>query len=228
MNMNFNLSGTPSTSTTQRRLSPWNIYPVEFKGCRKESLAGKKDPSATYDILKVRFEGEDGYYEESIFYPKDGDEVRPTYQNKEGHDYQGPSNLDRTKAFVSQLVEVICGKEGLAKFQKVSEKFQTFDDLVKALITITTPKVGTKTNLKLVGRTKDNIVEPILPRFVAINKQGEAFASDNFIGDKLFFSDYEKRRRDEYLNVKPTDMSTVSEPKADNSDMDGIDFNSLL
>lgn len=229
MAFDFNLSGVQATSSTQKRLAPWAIYPVEFKGCRKESVAGKKDPTATYDILKVRFEGEDGYYEESIFYPKDSDAERPTYTSKDGHEYQGASNWERTKFFVVQLITVLCGEEGMKKFQEVSTKFKSFDDLVTVLVKMTTPKIGTKTNLKLVGRTRENVVEPVLPKFVAVNKDGEAFCSDNFIGDKLFFSNYEKQRIDEYNRAVPTDMGKVDTAvSADNSDMSGIDFDSLL
>ena len=42
---------------------------------------------------------------------------------------------------------------------------------------------------------------------VGINKDGEAFVADNYIGSKLFFSDYEEGKRAEYLGSKPTDMS---------------------
>ncbi len=229
MAFDFNLNGVQGTSNTQKRLAPWGIYPVEFKGCRKESVAGKKDPTMTYDILKVRFEGEDGYYEESIFYPKDSDAERPTYKGKDGHEYQGASNWERTQIFVIQLVTVLCGEEGMKKFQEISSKFKSFDDLVTVLVKMTTPKVGTKTNLKLVGRTRENVVEPTLPKFVAVNHDGQVFCSDNFIGEKLFFSDYELQRVNEYKNAVPTDMGKVdASVLTDNSDMNDIDFNSLL
>ncbi len=222
-----------AVSSAQHRLAPWDIYPVEFKGCKVDHIQGKKDPSMTYDILKVRFEGEDGYYEESIFFPKDEDTKRPTYTNKEGHEYEGASSFERTKTFIAQLITVISGPEKFQKFAALSPKFKDFGQLCEALIKVTTPDIGKKTNLKLVGRTRqDGTVEPALPKFVAVNKQGELFTSDNFIGDKLFFSTYEEGKRKEYKNAKPTampaDTTESIAAEADNSDMNDIDLNSLL
>lgn len=192
----------------------------------------KKDPSATYEILKVRFDGEDGYYEESIFYPKDGDDQRPTYTSKDGHEYQGASSFDRTMTFIAQVAEVL-NPEGFKKMQEASSKFKSFDDVVKAFITITDKVKGKETHLKLVGRTQNGNVVAALPKFVAVNKNGEKFTCDNFLGDKLFFSAYEETKKAEYLNAKPTEMSNSDSAMATNVDgvsggSEDIDFNSLL
>ena len=226
------LATTQATSNVQQRLKPWGIYPVKFAGARKETIQGKKDPSATYEILKVRFDGEDGYYEESIFYPKDGDDQRPTYTSKDGHEYQGASSFDRTMTFIAQVAEVL-NPEGFKKMQEASSKFKSFDDVVKAFITITDKVKGKETKLKLVGRTQNGNVVAALPKFVAVNKNGEKFTCDNFIGDKLFFSAYEETKKAEYLNAKPTEMSNSDSTMATNVDgvsggSEDIDFNSLL
>ena len=213
------LATTQATSSTQQRLKPWGIYPVKFAGARKEVIQGRKDPNATYEILKVRFEGEDGYYEESIFYPKAGDEKRPVYKSADGHDYEGASSFERTMTFIAQVAEVL-NPEGFKKMQAASSKFKSFDDVVTAFIKITDPVKGKETNLKLVGRERDNRIEPTLPKFVAVNKEGEKFTCDNFIGDKLFFSDREEKRRAEYANAKPTAMSGSNNTAA--ADIDGI------
>lgn len=226
------LATTQATSNVQQRLKPWGIYPVKFAGARKETIQGKKDPSATYEILKVRFDGEDGYYEESIFYPKDGDDQRPTYTSKDGHEYQGASSFDRTMTFIAQVAEVL-NPEGFRKMQEASSKFKSFDDVVKAFITITDKVKGKETKLKLVGRTQNGNVVAALPKFVAVNKNGEKFTCDNFLGDKLFFSAYEETKKAEYLNAKPTEMSNSDSTMATNVDgvsggSEDIDFNSLL
>lgn len=226
------LATTQATSNVQQRLKPWGIYPVKFAGARKETIQGKKDPSATYEILKVRFDGEDGYYEESIFYPKDGDDQRPTYTSKDGHEYQGASSFDRTMTFIAQVAEVL-NPEGFKKMQEASSKFKSFDDVVKAFITITDKVKGKETKLKLVGRTQNGNVVAALPKFVAVNKNGEKFTCDNFLGDKLFFSAYEETKKAEYLNAKPTEMSNSDSAMATNVDgvsggSEDIDFNSLL
>ena len=188
------LATTQATSNVQQRLKPWGIYPVKFSGARKETIKGKKDPNAVYEILKVRFDGADGYYEESIFYPKDGDEKRPIRTSKEGHEYQGASSFDRTMTFIAQVAEVL-NPEGFKKMQAASAKFRSFDDVVNAFIKITDSAKGKETNLKLVGRTQDGNVVASLPKFVAINKNGEKFTCDNFVGDKLFFSAYEESKK---------------------------------
>ena len=227
------LATTQATSNVQQRLKPWGIYPVKFSGARKETIKGKKDPNAVYEILKVRFDGADGYYEESIFYPKDGDEKRPIRTSKEGHEYQGASSFDRTMTFIAQVAEVL-NPEGFKKMQAASAKFRSFDDVVNAFIKITDIAKGKETNLKLVGRTQDGNVVASLPKFVAINKNGEKFTCDNFVGDKLFFSAYEESKKAEYLSAKPTNMdsgenSTIAkEVDGKAAGSEDIDFESLL
>lgn len=229
MSINFgSLATTQATSNVQAYLKPWGIYPVKFAGARKETIQGKKDPSATYDILKVRFDGDDGYYEESIFYIKPGDDKRPTYTSKEGHDYEGASSYERTMTFIAQVATVL-NPEGFKKMQAMSSKFKTFDDVVQAFIKITTPTIGKETNIKLVGRNRDGIVMACLPKFVAVNKNGEAFTCDNFIGDKLFFSNYEERRKKEYENATPTPINeSTIEVSSSVEVSDGLDFDNLL
>lgn len=71
MELNFNLSAAPAVSTSKPRLKPYEIHRVKLADVKVETLKGKKDPDAVYEILKVRFENNDGYYEESIFFPKE-------------------------------------------------------------------------------------------------------------------------------------------------------------
>lgn len=226
------LSSISGVSSVSKRLAPWGIYTVKFAGARKETINGKKDPNAVYNILKVRFEGDEGYYEESIFYPKDGDDQRPTYTNRDGHEYQGASSFERTMTFIAQVSEVL-NPEGFKKMQEMSSNFKSFDDIVKAFITITDKAKGKETKLKLVGRTQNGNIVAALPKFVAVNKNGEKFTCDNFIGDNLFFTPYEENKVKEYRNAKPTDMSHA-ESTSDlpfDSDIKGsedIDFSSLL
>lgn len=235
MSTSFNFSSlatTQATSSAQPRLKPWGIYNVKFAGARKEVIQGRKDPNATYEILKVRFEGEEGYYEESIFYPKAGDDTRPTYTSKEGHEYQGASSFERTMTFIAQVATVL-NPEGFKKMQAASSKFKSFDDVVTAFIKITDVAKGKETKLKLIGKTQNNSVVASLPKFIAVNKKGEAFVCDNFIGEKVYFDDKEEARRSEYLNAKPTSMEETQSPISEEIDhtsagSEDIDFESLL
>lgn len=222
----FNISTTPATSSSKRRLAPWGIYPVKFNGCEIVEFDGKKDPTQHYKTLRVSFEGEDGYFSETIFFPKESDAVRQKYQNAQGHDYEVPSDWERTKTFIAQLATVI-NPDGFKKMQEMSSKFKGFEDMCKALIAITDPKKGTETNLKLIGKTKqDGTVEAVLPKFVAVNKEGSLFVSDNFIGNNLFFTPYEEGKRAQYLNAKPSVMPEETVPEEDK--VEGLDLSSLI
>ena len=132
--------------------------------------------------------------------------------------------------FIAQVAEVL-NPEGFKKMQAASSKFKSFDDVVTAFIKITDVVKGKATHLKLVGKTKDGNVTAALPKFVAISKNGEKFTCDNFVGDKLFFSAYEEKKKAEYQNAKPTDMSSVDSTIAENVDgqpSEEIDFEGLL
>lgn len=231
MELNFNLSATPSVSTSKPRLKPYEIHRVKLAEAKVEALKGKKDPDAVYEILKVRFENNEGYYEESIFFPKEGDDKRPTRQNKEGHEVESPSNFERTMSFIAQVGTVMNPTE----FEKLKGiPFKSFGELCDHFIKILKPKYGTETNLKLIGATdKDGNFVPRLPYFLALNKQGEVFVSDNFIGDNLFFTEYDLKRKEELKAKKPTDVDAIekknsaADAASDTQSVDEIDFNSL-
>lgn len=226
--MAFNFGGiakSTGVAKVQRRLKPWDIYTVKFDGAKVEDVKGTKDPSMTYRILKVRFSNDEGYYEESIFFPKDGDEVRPTskIKNKDGKEVEieRPSSLENTEMFIAQ-VSAVLNPEMFKKLQQhaAEGKFKDFDNVAKFFAeNICKPVIGTTTNLKLIGKKdKDGNIQPRLPYFTNINKQGELYLADNFLGDKLFFSDYEEKQRKEYLTAKPTDMKEKT-PDVDTNDV---------
>lgn len=224
------LASTNAVSNAQQILKPWGIYTVKFMGARKDTIQGVKDPTQTYEILRVRFENNDGYYEESIFYPKEGDDKRPTYTSKDGHEYEGASSFERTMTFIAQVANAL-NPEGFKKMQAASSKFKNFEQVVKAFIQVTNPAIGKETHLKIIeGNRNGNIISK-LPKFVAVNKSGELFTCDNFIGDKLFFTNYEKNKMSAYQNATPTSINS-SEPKAaattTASADDDLDFDSLL
>jgi hypothetical protein len=91
---------------------------------------------------------------------------------------------------------------------ELSSKFRSFDDVAKALIAITDKVKGTKTKIKLVGRTRDNRVVAEIPTITSVF-DGVATITDNYIGNKLFFTPYEEGKRNEYLKGTPTDMEKV-------------------
>lgn len=131
-------------------------------------------------------------------------------------------------AIVKQTAQVI-NPDGFEKMQQASSKFRSFDDVAKALIQITDKFKGTETKLKLVGRNRDGKVTAEIPRILGINKQGEAFVSDNYIGSKLFFSDYEETQRANYVKATPTKMQDpIDDSTPVESVDDSFDLESLL
>lgn len=205
MAFNFGIDDKPVVRNTRQQLKPWNIYDVKFTGCEIREFDGKKDPTAHYKVLAINFENEDGVFSVNQFFPKEGDDVRRSYDGKNGGKVEMPSNFETLMAIVKQTAMVLNPK-GFEAMQAASSKFKSFDDVASALIKITDKVKGTETKLKLVGRNRDGKVVAEIPRILGINKEGEAFVADNYIGSKLFFSDYEEGKRAEYLNSKPTDM----------------------
>lgn len=227
----FGISADSAVRNTRKPLAPWNIYDVKFKGCEIKEFDGKKDPTAHYKVLAINFEGEDGAFSVNQFFPKEGDDVRREFDSKNGGKVQMPSNFEVCMAIVKQTAQVLNPK-GFEVMQAASSKFKSFDDVVKALIQVTDKVKECDTKLKLVGRNRDGKVVAEIPRIVGINKQGESFISDNYIGDKLFFTDYEETERAKYLKAKPTDMKSedpiTDAAGIDTSTDDGLDLSSLL
>ena len=205
--MNFAISKESAVRSVRRQLAPWNIYDVTFVGCEVREFKGTKDPNVTYQVLDIKFENEDGYFTVTRFFPKQGDDVRRKLPNKKGGERELASNFEELMNIVKQTAEVLT-PEGFKKMSELSSKFRSFDDVAKALIAITDKVKGTKTKIKLVGRTRDNRVVAEIPTITSVF-EGVATITDNYIGNKLFFTPYEEGKRNEYLKGPPTDMEKV-------------------
>lgn len=207
--MNFGFSSASAVRNTRRPLAPWGIYKVKFTGAEIATFKGSKDPSVEYKVLRFNFENEDGYYSESLFFPKEGDDVDREYENNGGI-MKFPSNFKVTMSTVKQTLQVLSPK-GWEAVQKASAKFKSFDDVANAAIKVLDKVKGTETEIKLVGRVSKGKVVAKIPTIIRYNKEGELYVSDNYIGTKLYFTDYEEGERNKYLNAKPTTLS----PKTD-------------
>lgn len=225
--MDFGFGSVSAVSNSKKRLAPWGIYDVVFNGCEIKEFDGKSDPTQHYKVLQINFDSEDGYYSESLFFPKTGDDVRPKRQNKNGGEYEEPSNWERTRQFIAQLATVL-NPDGYRKMCEMSDKFKSFDDICKAFIAITDSKKGTAIQLKLAGKLKNGMVEACIPKFLAIDKNtNKVFVGSNFVGKNLFFNTYEEGQRAQFLNAKPTPMQdVVLVPEEDK--VEGLDLSSLI
>jgi len=224
MAFNFGISAESAVRNTRRPLAPWNIHDVKFMGCEIKEFSGKKDPNAHYKVLNINFENEDGYFTLTKFFPKDGDDERREFPGQNGGKVVMPSNFEVLMATVAQTAQIL-NPAGFEKMQTMSSKFRSFDDVANALIKVTEKAKGTEIKIKLVGRNRDGKVVADVPRIVGINKEGESFIADNYIGTKLFFSDYEETQREKYLKAKPTEMKSDDplSPESLTEDPMGID-----
>lgn len=238
MAFNFgSLATTQAVSTSRAMLKPWNIYKVKFVGAEKKELPNKTNPDSPWKVLDIKFENESGYYTESIFYPNEKSTERPVYKRDDGSSYEAPSIFESTLTLIAQIMSVLT-PEGYKKLQEISTKIKKFDEMADLVIKLTNPVVGKETNIKLVGKTinsgdRAGSVMARSPRVVAMNKQGEVFTCDNFIGENLHFTSYEEGKRNEYLKTTPTinvenKLADVVSPAEATDPQPTTDFDSLL
>lgn len=220
--ISFNCEGVTGSSSAQPKLEAWKIHDVEFKGVEYVKFQGKKDTSAEYQVMRVKFANKDGVFEETRFCPKDGDEVRP-----ENNGRQSPSSLENFTFFIAQLGEQLA-PERYAKFK--GRKYSLpgdFERMVKEFGEVVKPAVGKTFQLKLIANKKG---EAVLPYFVNINREGVAYPSNNFIGAKLFFTPYELQTMEKQKNAAPTPMGGSAgdgidvEPQQESSNDEPLDF----
>ena len=229
MSFNFGLSAESAVRSTVRPLTPWEIHDVEFKGAEIRKFQGKKDPNAVYELLTIKYANEDGYFNVDLFFPKDGDDVRPEFDGQNGGKVHMASYFENTMAIIKQTVQILNPK-GFDTLQKASVKCTSFEQLAGMVVKVLTPVIGKKIKIKLTGRNRDGKVVAQIPRILALNKEEEAFICDNYIGEKLFWSDYETTKRDEFLKAKPTDPEKAGEDTVgvDEAPKDDLDLDSLL
>lgn len=205
MNLQINLANTQGVSTSMPKLKPWEIHDVVLKKVEFTEFEGKKDPSAKYQVIRVRFENKDGYYEETIFAPKPEDVNRMATSS--GGELA--SNFEVFTFLVAHLGQVLAPTRW-EKMKGKSFDFGTpegFKEFGELFVKLLEPALNKATKLKLIADKKGNVR---LPYFVAVNKNGEAFLASNFIGDNLFFSTYEETQKNRIATAVPTQMSNVS------------------
>ena len=228
-------SSVSAVSNSIKQLAPFAIYDVKYEKSEIVEFDGKKDPSQHYKTLRVRFSNADGYYEETIFFPTPADGEPKGYERPDGTKQKFPSNWDRIKFFMAQVMTVL-NPEGYKKFCEASSKFKDFEMMANAFIKVLEPAMGKETKLKLMGRTDESgNVHATLPKFLSYNRDGQLYISTNFIGDRVFFSTYEEGLVQKFKNAKPTAMPDLAAdplaitPKAEEAKKDDvIDLDSLL
>lgn len=211
MNFNFeNLGNTSFSSNATAHLKPYDIYKVRLTKIEKGELKGSKDPDVIYPIVTVEFTSTEdkGTFSTNLFIPtSEKDMERPVFQNSEGHEYNRPSRFENFQYTLMQIVHAI-NPTGEEKIKANASKIKTIDQFIDLIIKCLVGKEKVETNLKLVGRVNNGTMYAALPSACGLTKSGEIFAT-NFIGDNLFFSNYELTQQKNYQNAKPTNMDKV-------------------
>lgn len=229
--MDFNFSNLANASFSNENstqyLKPFDIYTVKLTKIEKGELKGSKDPNAIYPIVTLEFTGtgdSHGIFTKNLFIPtSEKDSERPEYENLNGHKYQRPSRMENFQYTLMQLVHVL-NPAGEAKIMENASKIKSTDQFIDLIIKALTGKDDVETKLKLVGRNANGTTYAELPNACGLNKEGNIFPI-NFIGDNLFFSNYEIEQQKKYQNAKPTDMETVTEEEpSDEINLDDIDL----
>ena len=233
-NFNFNFSGTPTPSNVTY-LKPYGIYDnVEID--KIEEKTGNKQDGGTWRCLNITFKNENGIYIERLFIPDPNNEkdVERREGESNGNKWMFCSNCEVFMARIASIASAY-NPEGYKKMQEASSKFKSFDDVVKYFKAVISKAPGAKTSIKLVGTKKDSGIYAALP-----NALGTKLLDDGTwdvypiraFGDNLAFTNYEKKKKEEYENAKPSSAPSKKNENPDTLGVDSaeedIDYDSLL
>ena len=223
MGFNFNsIAEQNYSSAAGQYLRPYGIYKVNLTKIEKTTLNGKD--GTEYPVVAIEFTGcgeDKGVFTNNIFIPnKESDMERRTLKNANGHENQVASNFENFQFTLMQIVHAL-NPTGEEKIKANASKIKTIDQFVDLIIKALAGKDNIETELKLVGRNNNGTIYASLPNACGINKKGEIFPV-NFIGDNLFFSNYELTQQKKYQNAIPTNMDKADE-KSEDIDIDDIE-----
>lgn len=119
--MNLNFGGLGDINPTSKKgLRPYGIYLVQLKSIEVKEGQGKQDPTTTWKSLVLHFEGEQGTYQESLFYPNENSVKRYEGKRKDSKDvefpYVLPSAFEQLKGFMLHIITVVGGDKAKELF----------------------------------------------------------------------------------------------------------------
>jgi len=205
--MKFNIGTTdiPSQSTGATRLAANTIHTVKFDGAEAETIE-KKDKSATFDVLRLKFKGENGLFDHVIFEPKAGDEV----QQENSFGSKNPSNLENLIFTVKHLLSAVAPT--VAK--QIEDKGLNIDGwngkggLREFVVNNTKKSIGAEVQIKLLADKDGNPQFPGFP--LGMSREGNVYPRTNFIGQNLSFTPKEIERMNSVASAKPSSMPAAA------------------
>lgn len=208
INYNFNTTAGASQSNNVKGLEGNKIHDVIFKGVEKLTLKEK------YNVLQIKFANEEGMYTETIFEPNEKSLERSSRDDKNGNKVESPSGLESMMLLIRHLIDAVNPKLG-EKIDAGTTPMNVagWDNLCAFVKKATDPGIGSATKIKLI---KNNQGYARFPYFARIRKDdNKAIVSNNFIGDSVFFSDYEMKQQEKQASAKPTPIASIGVDVAD-------------
>jgi len=225
--MNFNLEAGSSQSTVVTQLPGNAIHTVTFVGVEAKEIESKTTQEK-YKILSIKFKSADGTFEDTIFEPKPGDDVR--VKNQWG--YESPAPAEEIAFKIKHLIAAVNPKVG-AQIEKSGIQVSGWDQFRDFAVKHTKDFAGkTELQIKLLSRTNaKGVTNAQFPSFVlGINKEGKAYPRTNFIGQKLAFTPKELEKINNAKTATPSNpdkLITVDIPELKAEDLDDLNFKLL-
>ena len=219
MNFSFNATAGTSQSSSKPQLEGNQICKVKFVGTEIVDIQGKADPTQIYKVIKLKFENENGAFEHTVFEPKEDDFKRGENEitTKEGKKEKIPqaSNVESMMLLFKHAIDSINPK--IAK--EIDDNTKSLSapswDALRILVSkILDMGKGTEVSIKLMKNKKGEATFPGffagLTKPDAVTGESKAYIRNNFIGNKLAFSAYEKTRISKEATAVPTKVDTFS------------------
>lgn len=214
MSFSFDATAGTSQSTFRKQLEGNTIHTVKYEGTEITDIVGKKDPSQTYKVIKLKFGNEEGVYEHTVFEPKGDDFKRgeTEFTNKNGvkEKIPQPSNVESMMLLFKHAIDAV--NPTVAKM--IDEKTKSisapnWDTLRSQVAKILDAGKGTTTRIKLVKDKEGNGKFPGF--FAGINREGATYIKNNFIGDKVAFNAYEADKINKEASANPSNTSKIED-----------------
>lgn len=211
---NFNETAGAAQSTSRPQLKGNAIYDVTFDGIEIKDMVGKKDPTAMYNVLNIKFSNKEGWFSHTIFEPRseDGERRKTIFTDDKGVENVVPqlSNNETMMLIFKHLIDAVNpelgalidkGEAGTQMKITGSDAHSNWISLRNVMKAATEPGIGKVVKLKLITNKKG---EAVFPYFAAIDKEGKKYMKFNFIGENVFFGPKEIAALKKVAGAKPT------------------------
>lgn len=231
MSFSFSETANSSQSSLGSALEGNKIHEVTFEEAVVEDITGKKDPNATYKVLKLKFKNNEGTYEHTVFEPnrERGDFDRGSREFVRDGKEQSiptPSNVESMMLLFKHAIDAIRPETGKKiDTGEVELTAKNWNELRQLVAAILNKGKGAQTKIKLLIDNKGYGRFPGF--FTGINSEGKCYIRNNFIGNKLGFTPYEVSRMETVATAKPTDLNLTEDVSSDLSDISNFDLAEL-